>query len=237
MEFYLVLGVEFCGVSIGMLFLQVLVASVHLSHGGAVGGQSLAVMVGSLANAFGRFSMGVLSDKTLRAVKRTTWGVPMFWLMALGYLLVILVPQPEVVIAGAALIGFAYGGLAGGLVPTLVADIWGTKFFGINYGIIQAMNPLGFLVWGQVYGAIYDWFLPEGYSETACLGRVCTLYGMIFMLILVLVAFGLNVLLHYKLPPVWMPQVEDVQFVELKDDRRTSMSAAALSKLASLPGK
>lgn len=149
-EFYLVLGIEFCGVSIGMLFLQVLLASVHSSHGGEAGGQSTAVMVGSLANASGRFCLGLVSDKTLHKVKRTTWGVPMFWIMALGYLLVILVPQPEIVIAGAALIGFSYGGLAGGLIPTLVADIWGSKFFGINYGIVQAMNPLGFLVWGQV---------------------------------------------------------------------------------------
>lgn len=83
----------------------------------------------------------------------------------------------------------------------------------------------------KVYGAIYDRFLPPGATETGCMGRVCTLYGMIFMLGLALVAFGLNVWLHYKLPPVWVPQVEGIQFVELKDDRRMSFNAAALSKL------
>jgi hypothetical protein len=68
-----------------------------------------------------RLLVGVLSDRTLLRVKRTTWGVPMFWLMALGFVLVIVVPNPDVVVAAAALIGLAYGGIHGGLIPTLVA--------------------------------------------------------------------------------------------------------------------
>ncbi len=189
-KFWLVFAMGFFGTSQGMLFLSVLLGSLHISHGGVLGGQSVAVVMGTLCSAIGRLSIGVLSDATLVWFKRIYWAFPMYGMMLVGMLMCMVVSSPEIIVAASCLIGLGYGGLAGGILPTLTADLFGTQHFAKNYSILQPAYPIGFLVWGQACGALYDLQVPRG--ESVCIGQNCHFSVLILQMCLVAVSVGTN---------------------------------------------
>jgi MFS family permease len=198
------------------LFMSVLLGSIHQSRGGAAGGQSIPVIVGTICSACGRLSIGVFSDALLHAMKRIYWAFPMYALMLLGFLLCMFVDSPDIVIAASALVGFGYGGLAGGILPALSADTFGTQHFAKNYSILQPAYPIGFLVWGQACGALYENALAPG--NIVCMGTHCHLFVLTLMMCLVAVAVGAAVWLAFITPNARAKRKPSLPMVELNDD-------------------
>jgi hypothetical protein len=64
-------------------------------------------------------------------------------MMMIGLLLCMFVSSSDIVVAASCLIGLGYGGLAGGILPTLTADLFGTQHFAKNYSILQPAYPIG----------------------------------------------------------------------------------------------
>ncbi len=199
-KFWLIFAMGFFGTSQGMLFMSVLLGSIHVSHGGAPGGQSVAVIVGTICSAAGRLSIGIVSDATLHVMKRVYWAFPMYALMCIGLSLCMFVDSPDSVIAAAALVGLGYGGMAGGVLPTLAADVFGTQHFAKNYSILQPAFPIGFLIWGQACGALYETEVPPG--NIVCMGTHCHVSVLALMMCLIAVAVGAAVWLSFILPDV-----------------------------------
>ncbi len=215
-KFWLIFAMGFFGTSQGMLFMSVLLGSIHISRGGAPGGQSAAVIVGTVCSACGRLSIGVFSDALLHLMKRIYWAFPMYALMLMGFVLCVFVDSPDIVIAAAALVGFGYGGLAGGILPALAADTFGTQHFAKNYSILQPAYPIGFLVWGQACGALYENALAPG--NIVCYGTHCHLFVLTLMMCLVAVAVGAAVWLAFISPDVGPKPRAAVSMIELNDE-------------------
>lgn len=104
----------------------------------------LLVAVLAIGNATGRIGAGLMSDKLGRP--RTMLIVFVF--QAVVMLLLAKAVSVALLVIGAFLIGFNYGALLT-LFPAATADYYGTKNFGVNYGLV-------FTAWGVggVFGSI-----------------------------------------------------------------------------------
>jgi len=139
--------------------------------------------------------------------------------MAIGIVLMMTVQSFDVVTASSILIGLGYGGLAGGIFPSVVADVFGTKHYAKNFSLLQPAYPLGFLVWGQVAGVLYENQVTEGSS--LCVGFHCFQNVFIFMLVILGLAVGATLSLTLILPstanPVRPKPPQASDFVRLND--------------------
>lgn len=106
----------------------------------------------ALFNGLGRIIWGMISDRIGRkasiAIMMGTQGVFVIlfqWMAGLQITLFIF----------AVLIGFNYGGLFS-LFPTITADIFGTKFFGQNYGWVFLAYAVGGIIFPILGGKLGD---------------------------------------------------------------------------------
>ncbi len=135
----------------GLMIIGHLARIIAVQTGGAV--QTGFVFVASMAvfNALGRLLAGMLSDKLGR----------------LRTLLCVCLSQAAVMLAfpgldgmagffaGSAVVGFSYGACLA-LFPATVADYWGAKNFGLNYGILFTAWGLGGVFGPLLAGRIAD---------------------------------------------------------------------------------
>lgn len=135
----------------GLMIIGHLAKIIAVQSGGAV--QTGFLLVASMAvfNALGRLMAGMLSDKLGRM--RT--------------LLCVCLSQAAVMLAfpglegmggffaGSAVVGFSYGACLA-LFPATVADYWGARGFGLNYGILFTAWGLGGVFGPLIAGRIAD---------------------------------------------------------------------------------
>jgi len=135
--FYQLWMIYFIGAGAGLMVISSVSGMAKKSMGSAA---FVAVALMAIGNAAGRVSAGLLSD---RIGRRWTLICVLFF-QALLMLLAIPVAGSNlpalVVVLLATLIGFNYGANLS-LFPALAKDLWGLKFFGMNYGIL-------FTAWG-----------------------------------------------------------------------------------------
>jgi predicted MFS family arabinose efflux permease len=148
--FYLVWLMFFVGAGAGLM-----VISFIRSYAKDIPGISIAgfvfVAILAIGNAAGRVIAGVLSDRFGRL---PTMRV-MFVLQAITLVLFSSVSSTVPFALGSALIGFCYGAFLT-LFPSLVADYYGMKNLGMNYGVVFTAWGVGALVMAPVAGAIKD---------------------------------------------------------------------------------
>lgn len=231
LRFWLIFAMGFFGTSVGVMFLSVLLGSVYASHGGIQGGQAIAVIFGGVANAAGRLVGGVITDATLHLFKRSAWAFPCYTIMAVGVVLMMTVQSYDIVLASSILIGLGYGALGGGIFPSLVADAFGVKHYAKNFSLLAPAYPLGFLVWGQVGGLLYERQVAPG--QDSCLGFHCHRDVFILMLVLLAIAAGATVTLTYLLPPATRPLPPSNRFVQLNDEFVMEMERKSLERKSS----
>ena len=198
LKFWLIFCIGFFGLSVPLMFLSVMLGSVYTSHYGPQGGQAWAVIFGGIANACGRLFGGIVSDSTLHLFKRPMWAFPCYGFMGIGLVLMMTIQSYDIVLPASILIGLGYGGLAGGIFPGIICDIFGVTHYAKNYSLLQPAYPLGFLVWGQVAGYLYEQQSPGA----ICLGFHCFENVFIFMLLILGVAVGATLSLTLILPPI-----------------------------------
>lgn len=135
----------------GLMIIGHLAKIIAVQTGGVV--QTGFVFVASMAifNALGRLMAGMLSDKLGRI--RTLMGVCLSQATVMLFF-----PGLDGMagfFAGSAVVGFSYGACLA-LFPATVADYWGPKNFGLNYGILFTAWGLGGVFGPLLAGRIAD---------------------------------------------------------------------------------
>ena len=138
---------------------------------------TLALIVGAFGNVSGRILSGGLSDlmgrlNVLRAVLGLSvvampalyWaGARVAWLYILIYF-----------------VYFSYGSQAS-VIPSTVADFWGTRHAGTNYGLIFTAWGFAGILGPTIAGVLFDWYKNYGaaFYTGAALSVVALICGML----------------------------------------------------------
>lgn len=141
-----------CGATAGLMIIGHMKKIVALQSQGTIKAGFLFVALLAIFNASGRVIAGFVSDIIGRVSALIfvfiLQGVAMFFFAQLqtfyGFLF------------GAAIVGFSYGACLS-LFPSTVADLWGTKNLGMNYGIL-------FTAWGV--GGVFGPMLASRIADT-----------------------------------------------------------------------
>ncbi len=106
----------------------------------------VAIMVLAVFNTVGRFASGAVSDR----IGRTNTMIIALLIQAVNMLAFAHFTSPVTILVGCAVVGLCYGSLFP-LMPAAVADFYGLKNLGVNYGLtFTAFGVAG--VWGSLLG-------------------------------------------------------------------------------------
>ena len=119
-------------------------------RGLGAGAGTVLVMMTGVANALGRLSVPLLSDK----IGREKTALTIILVTALCSLFLCFV-QGFVFMATVALIAFCYGGYSG-IYPVLTADYFGIKNVGSNFGAVMMGFALSALIFPLIFAMIGD---------------------------------------------------------------------------------
>lgn len=109
------------------------------------------IMIISIFNSIGRIFGGSFSDK----VGRINTLRVLFIFQALNMLVFRTVDIIPIMIASASIAGFCYGaGFA--VFPAAIGDLYGTKYFGLNYGLLFTAYGLGGILGPLIGAAVFD---------------------------------------------------------------------------------
>jgi MFS family permease len=127
----------------------------------------IAVAVMAIGNAAGRIGAGILSDKIGRAATLT---IMLLFQACLMFAAIVVVGNPNssavIVTLLATFIGFNYGTNLS-LFPSFAKDYWGTKNYGMNYGILFSAWGVGAFVLVKLSAALTAKFGSSTVSFTA----------------------------------------------------------------------
>jgi MFS family permease len=140
-----------CAATAGLMIIGHLAKIVSVQSGGSIKAGFVFVALLAVFNASGRVAAGVVSDRVGRMITVAFVCILQAFNMAFfasytteaGFLI------------GSALVGFNYGACLS-LFPSTVADNWGTKNLGQNYGILFTAWGLGGVVGPVLAGRIAD---------------------------------------------------------------------------------
>lgn len=160
-QFYALWGFDFLGSSVGLVAIGAaapLIQEVSRVSAAAFSG-GVAVGVMSVFNGSGRLFWGSVSDR----LGRRTAMLAMTSVAAIGCFAFFRSPFSFwPVIAGLCLAAAGYGGVVA-LMPALLADFYGTRNLGANYGVLySAWGLSGFLMPGYFAGILDHYRASEG---------------------------------------------------------------------------
>jgi OFA family oxalate/formate antiporter-like MFS transporter len=135
-RFYVLWAILFLNVFGGSMVIGSAIPIMNELTGMSVATAAFVYSFLAIANGVGRIALGALSD---RAGRRATF-ITIFALQALSFMLLGSLRDPIGVTIAIGLLLFAYGG-GFATVPASIADIFGTRYFGANYG--AAMSAWG----------------------------------------------------------------------------------------------
>jgi MFS family permease len=131
----------------------------------------------SYLNCGGRLATGALSDLLAKWINGPMWIVIGCVAMLLGHA-ALLAWQTSHLFIATSIIGLAYGSLFAAL-PAYTRVRFGSKNFGVNFGVATFALSVGNLVLSTISGALIDSATPEGAPGNECQGEACfksTLY-------------------------------------------------------------
>lgn len=148
-EFYLLWVMYAAGASAGLMIIGQL-SSIAKTQAGISWGYAMVALL-AIFNASGRVFAGWLSDKIGRA-----WSMRLFFLLqAVNMLMFIHYDSALLVALGASVAGLGYGALLA-LFPSATYDYFGTKFAGVNYGLVFTAWGVGGVFGSLMAGRIAD---------------------------------------------------------------------------------
>eukprot|EP01137_Pigoraptor_chileana_P016980 Opistho-2@74360 len=158
--------------------------------------KTLFVTIIPVASSVARFSSGVLSDHILARVPRSRVLLSMLVLLSVTQvLLVFWMDRLAVLLIGAIAVGASYGTLWC-ITPTMVAESFGLKHFGQNWGWLMLSSAVGALGYQYMLAAVYDEHKDSG--EKDCYGFNCYFVTMIVSAATCALATAMNCLLDYR---------------------------------------
>ncbi|CAH1775092.1 unnamed protein product [Owenia fusiformis] len=81
------------------------------------------------------------------------------------------------------------------LMPIVVIELFGSKYFAQNFGLLNIANGIGIFSFQKLFGELYESNSPPGSID--CYGELCTRWSFAISAIMALFATCLNVLLMY----------------------------------------
>ncbi len=146
MTFWKLWAIYFVGAGAGLMVISSVAGIAKKSMGELA---FIAVAIMAIGNAGGRIITGILSDKFGR--NQTIFAVHALQaaLMLLSIPLVSGNTPAAAIVLLATFIGFNYGANLA-LFPTIAKDLWGTKGYGVNYGILFTSWGVGGFVLSKV---------------------------------------------------------------------------------------
>eukprot|EP00127_Corallochytrium_limacisporum_P005741 Clim_evm120s210 gene=Clim_evmTU120s210 len=162
-----------------VMYVNSLGTVVHSSNEDELWPVGTYVIIFSVTSAVGRIIWGTLSDFLSHIINREGFLALSVMVMAFTHLGIFLFPGN--IFLATLFSGVSFGGLFS-LGPAIIAENFGLEHFGTNWGITTLAPVLGSIVFGQIFGAIYDAQLGEDddYDETAhCKGSKCFRYAFL----------------------------------------------------------
>jgi MFS family permease len=160
-QFWALWAMLFVNVSAGILFISNAVPILRELTGAAAAAAAAAYGTIALANALGRFFWGAVSD---RVGRRAAFAL-VYLSQAAVFLAVGRVHSLPAAAALFAVVLLCYGG-GFGVMPSFVADWFGTRHLGANYGLVllawsaAGLAGPGFVSWMKDRGGSYAAALP-----------------------------------------------------------------------------
>eukprot|EP00736_Rhodelphis_marinus_P004573 Rmarinus@m.26646 len=185
LDFWLMFGAMFSGTGCGLVIvnnLDQMISAFHEVEETPSSIRAQLVTIFGLANFLGRLGMGALSDALIHRITRP--GILFFdmCLMVVPMSLLTL-GDPAVLALSVALAGVSFGGVFV-LNAAIVADLFGMRHLGSNYGALDLACGCGAIVLATVVaGRDYDAHTAPG--ESSCFGAHCfahTFYICLYLL-------------------------------------------------------
>ncbi|KAI4319120.1 hypothetical protein MLD38_032758 [Melastoma candidum] len=181
MEFWILIFSMACGMGSGLATSNNL-GQIGESLGYANEEVNTVLSLWSIWNFLGRFGAGYISDMLLLS---QGWARPLFMTITLAVLsvghLVFASGLPGALYAGSVLVGVSYGS-QWSLMPTVTAEIYGTKHMGTIFNAITMANPVGSYIFSvRVIGYIYDKEAAKTGEGNRCTGRHCFMLSFLIM--------------------------------------------------------
>jgi MFS family permease len=160
-QFYALWGMLFLNVTAGILFISNAVPIMRERTGVAAATAASVYGLIALANGLGRLAWGAISD---RIGRRAAWAL-IYLIQVFAFLAVARAGELWLVAALFALVLLCYGG-GFGTMPSFVADWFGTRHLGVNYGwVLLAWSAAGlagpvFVAWVKDRTGTYAGALP-----------------------------------------------------------------------------
>jgi MFS transporter, OFA family, oxalate/formate antiporter len=140
-----------CAATAGLMIIGHMAKIVAVQSGGSIQAGFVFVALLATFNASGRVVAGIISDYVGRVVTIALVCV----LQALAMFFFSGFTTAASFVLGSAVVGFSYGACLS-LFPATVADNWGTKNLGLNYGILFTAWGVGGVVGPTLAGKIAD---------------------------------------------------------------------------------
>jgi len=182
-QFYLLWLMYACGAGAGLMIISVakkVVAAKIAETSAANMSETLAivaVMGLAIGNGGGRIIAGLMSDKLGRKATMFTF----FVFQAILLFILSKVQSPSVLITVTALIGANYGANLS-LFPSITKDFYGTKNFGMNYGLVFTAWGVGGFMLAKLAGIVYDKTQSFNFAYFCASGLLILAAVMVFFL-------------------------------------------------------
>ena len=178
-NFWLLSFVVMCGTGAGLTFINNLGQQVKALAGTNPASRpvpsdaaAVHVVVLSVANCLGRIVWGYCSDRFPK-ISRNGWLTIVTACTTIAMLFSSLANTSNLMYGVTAFAGFCYGGYWA-LMPSILADIWGTKWFAAMYSMVSLFPALGGYVFSvEMAGTIYDSKINREAGDTECFGIEC----------------------------------------------------------------
>ncbi|MBU4305445.1 MAG: OFA family MFS transporter [Candidatus Omnitrophica bacterium] len=138
---------------------------------------AFAITVLAVLNGLGRVIFGIVSDK----IGRRNVLSALFFLISIAVFTLRSTNSLSLIYSAAGLIGLCFGGFLA-VYPAITADFFGTKNFGINYGLVFLGYGTGCFVGTWLGGVIYD--RSGSYALAFYIVGILTLFGGVLTFLL-----------------------------------------------------
>jgi OFA family oxalate/formate antiporter-like MFS transporter len=171
-KFYIVLAIFGIGTLSGLMIVSHASTIGQNMFGLTAAVAAVYVSMYSLSNCLGRLFWGTISDKIGRY-----WALSAIFLVVTSMLLVMTVANSATLFAIAVVgMGLCFGGVMG-IVPSVVMENFGAKFYGVNYGIIFSGYALA-AFFGPRIGSQMAAANSGDFTQAFIIAMICGLFGL-----------------------------------------------------------
>ena len=143
--------------------LMVIAHAATIAKGAGMKWGFMPIVLLAIFNTAGRLISGLVSDR----IGRTQTMVLAFLLQSLNMFCFQFYTTPQLVLFGAAFTGLCYGTIFT-LMPAAVADFYGVRNLGVNYGLLFTGFGVAGIVGPIIASRMYDAYKSYNNSYTAC---------------------------------------------------------------------